>query len=75
MENFPSLSAASHSPVPGRKEHRAMTVIKGFLCGGRSCYSGSSKPGNDFLTSSMGNLSSVTTANGPWIYTIVPWED
>jgi hypothetical protein len=21
------------------------------------------------------NLSSITTPNGPWVYTVVPWED
>jgi hypothetical protein len=29
----------------------------------------------NILNSSLANLSSVTTANGPWVYTIVPWED
>jgi hypothetical protein len=27
------------------------------------------------LNESLTNLSSVTTPNGPWVYTVVPWED
>jgi hypothetical protein len=29
----------------------------------------------NLLNSSLAKLSSVTTPNGLWVYTIVPWED
>jgi hypothetical protein len=36
---------------------------------------GRSKPVKNLLDSSLSHVSSVTTSNGPWVYTVVPWED
>jgi hypothetical protein len=48
--------------------------IKAFLCGFSTCTERASDPATK-LHSSLAQLSSVTTPNGPWVYTVVPWED
>jgi hypothetical protein len=40
-----------------------------------NCREGRSQPVKNLLDSSLSNVSSVTTSNGPWVYTVVPWED
>jgi hypothetical protein len=36
---------------------------------------GRSRRENNQLDTSLSNMSSITTQNGPWVYTVVPWED
>ena len=36
---------------------------------------GRSQRAENLLDSSLGKVSSITTPNGPWVYTVVPWED
>jgi hypothetical protein len=40
-----------------------------------NCREGRSHKVENLLDTSLGNISSITTANGPWVYTVVPWED
>jgi hypothetical protein len=40
-----------------------------------SCREGRSQPVKNLLDSPVTNVSSITTSNGPWVYTVVPWED
>ena len=49
--------------------------IKTFFRGFAGCIEGSSHSSKNLLNPSLGHLSSVTMANGPWVYTVVPWED
>jgi hypothetical protein len=45
--------------------------LRGFaVCGKRNA-----TRARKVLDSSLVKLSTVTTPNGPWVYTIVPWED
>jgi hypothetical protein len=48
--------------------------IKGALCGFALCGKRTAQRAQKVLNTSLVNLSTVTT-NGPWVYTIVPWED
>jgi hypothetical protein len=48
--------------------------IRAFFRGFAGCTEGR-HPSKNLLNSSLGNLSSVTLPNGPWVYTVVPWED
>jgi hypothetical protein len=36
---------------------------------------GGSDQKKNLLDTSLSNISSITTPNGPWVYTVVPWED
>jgi hypothetical protein len=49
--------------------------IKLFCRGFVSCAEGRSGAAKRVLNESLTNLSTVTTPNGPWVYTVVPWED
>jgi hypothetical protein len=49
--------------------------IKAFFRGFAGCIEGSSHSSKKLLNSSLGNFSSITMPNGPWVYTVVPWED
>jgi hypothetical protein len=49
--------------------------IKGTLCGFALCGKRTAQRAQKVLNTSLVNLSTVTTSNGPWVYTIVPWED
>jgi len=82
MKTFSStpLTAQTGHETPGavfvpaegcRLANRIIAFYRGFV--GR--LEGSSHPSKNLLNSTLGNLSSVTTPNGPWVYTIVPWED
>ena len=56
-------------------DHRSLVGrIKAFF----RCFPSSTedhlRSGQKLLKSSV-NLSSVSTPNGPWVYTVVPWED
>jgi hypothetical protein len=63
-------------PVCSPAEDRSLLDrIKALLRGFPTCTEGRSHSVRNILNSSLANLSSVTTANGPWVYTIVPWED
>jgi hypothetical protein len=48
--------------------------IKELLCGA-ICGKQTAQRVPKVLDISLDTLSTVTTPNGPWVYTIVPWED
>jgi hypothetical protein len=54
-----------------RLRDRIKLLFRGFL----TCTEGRSRSARNVFNLSLANLSSVTTPNGPWVYTIVPWED
>ena len=49
--------------------------IKAFFRGFPACSQDRSRAVKQRVNSSPANLSSVTTPNGLWVYTVVPWED
>jgi len=49
--------------------------ITAFFCAFLRCSEGRSHFGKNLRNASFANLSSVTTPNGLWVYTVVPWED
>jgi hypothetical protein len=49
--------------------------IKSFYRGFVSCAESRSKAGERGLNEPLANPISITTPNGPWVYTVVPWED
>jgi hypothetical protein len=63
-------------PVALPAENRCLgDRIKSFYRGFVSCAEGRSRTGERGLNASLANPISITTPNGPWIYTVVPWED
>jgi hypothetical protein len=40
-----------------------------------ACTESRSPRKKNLLDTSLSNISSITTPNGPWVYTVVPWED
>jgi hypothetical protein len=59
-------SAGNHGPV-----NSALAFFRSLAnCGERR-----SRQEKDALVTVPNNMSSITTANGPWVYTVVPWED
>jgi hypothetical protein len=77
FSSTPLMPQTRHdTPVFLPSEDRSLADrIKAFFCGFPGCIEGSSPSSKDLLNSSLGNLSSVTLPNGPWVYTVVPWED
>ncbi len=77
------LSHLYFSPQPDRElrqpvppEDRGLIgAIKTFFRKCVVCAQCRSHSAKILLDSSLANLSSVTTPNGPWVYTVVPWED
>ena len=57
------------------KARKLLERIKGTLCGFAVCGQRTAQRAQKVLDTSLVNLSTVTTSNGPWVYTIVPWED
>jgi hypothetical protein len=49
--------------------------VKAFFRGLIDCPEERLHSAKNLVNPSLANLSSVTTPNGPWVYTIVPWED
>ena len=49
--------------------------IKSFYRGFVSRAEGRSQAAERGLNESLANTISITTPNGPWVYTVVPWED
>jgi hypothetical protein len=66
------VSQAIRSSVEGGT---FMDRIKAFFRAFPRCTESDSPSPANLLNSSLVKLSSVTTPNGPWVYTIVPWED
>jgi hypothetical protein len=50
---------------------RIKEMLRGFAVRGKRTAQRAQKA----LDTSLVTLSTVTTPNGPWVYTIVPWED
>jgi hypothetical protein len=65
-------SQAIRSSAEGRT---FMDRIKAIFRAFPRCTGSDSPSSANLLNSSLVKLSSVTTPNGPWVYTIVPWED
>jgi len=57
------------------KDRNLLDRIKEVLCGFTVCGKRTAQRAQKVLDSSLVTLSTVTTPNGPWVYTIVPWED
>jgi hypothetical protein len=87
MDNKPSTKTLSSMPLllstdretpqavcSSGEDRSLLRQIKAFLRGFPTWTERASDPGTN-LHSSLAQLSSVTTPNGPWVYTVVPWED
>jgi hypothetical protein len=59
-------SAGNHGPV------NSVTALLRNLV---NCREDRSHREKNLLDTSLSNMSSITTPNGPWVYTVVPWED
>jgi hypothetical protein len=57
------------------KDRKFLDRIKHFFCGCAVSSKRTAQRARNLLNSSLVHLSTVTTPNGPWVYTIVPWED
>jgi hypothetical protein len=82
MKTLTSVSGVLPSGHEVLKPDRSSAVegglvrrIKTFFGGFTACTEACSRSSKDFLNSSVGNISSLSTPNGPWVYTVVPWED
>jgi hypothetical protein len=65
-----------HLGVPASTENRGpLDSVTAFFRSLLNCREGRSQPVENLLDSASSNLSSITTSNGPWVYTVVPWED
>jgi hypothetical protein len=71
LPSNPQALLAPSSPDHHCPVHRIAAFLCGFVAGTENC----SHPSKDFLHSAVSNISSLSTPNGPWVYTIVPWED
>ena len=49
--------------------------IRKFFAGFATGAEGRSHSATNLPKQKTSNLSSITTPNGPWVYTVVPWED
>jgi hypothetical protein len=87
MDNKPCMKTLSSTPLllgadpetlqavcSSGEDRSLLHQIKAFLRGFPTCTERASDPATN-LHSSLAQLSSVTTPNGPWVYTVVPWED
>jgi hypothetical protein len=73
---MPQTGHDTHGAVFLPAEGRSLANrIKAFFRGFAGYIEGGSHSSKNLLNSSLGNLSSVTMPNGPWVYTVVPWED
>jgi hypothetical protein len=62
--------------LASRENHGPLDSVTAFFRNLLNCREGRSEPvENNLLDSSLSNMSSITTSNGPWVYTVVPWED
>jgi hypothetical protein len=57
------------------KDRNFLDRIKEMLGGFAVCGKRTAQRAQKMLDTSLVTLSTVTTPNGPWVYTIVPWED
>jgi hypothetical protein len=76
LSSIQLLLRTDREPVCCPREDRSLVDrVKAFFHGFPTCAEGRSHSVKDHLNSSLANLSSVSTPNGPWLYTVVPWED
>jgi len=52
-----------------------LNQIRKFFAGFATGAEGRWDPATNLPRPKTSSLSSVTTPNGPWVYTVVPWED
>jgi hypothetical protein len=67
--------AALNTHSCSAKGCRFLDRIKEMLYGVAVCGKRTAQRAQKVLDTSLVTLSTVTTPNGPWVYTIVPWED
>jgi hypothetical protein len=82
MKTFPSMPLVFQTdremlkPICSPAEDCSLVDgIKAFFRSFPTCSAARSQSTKTRLDPSLANLSSITTPNGPWVYTIVPWED
>ena len=81
MKTACSIPATTQSETPqypesfSEKDRNFLDGIKQFFCGCAASSKRTARRAQHLLNSSLVRLSTVTTPNGPWVYTIVPWED
>jgi hypothetical protein len=64
------------NPAGPSAEHPCWVLrLTSFFRGLAACKENASRSSKDFINSSVSHISSLSTPNGPWAYTIVPWED
>jgi hypothetical protein len=73
------LSKLNHDKLPltwsPRGNRGLVEMVKAFFLAFVSCADDHPEPARRLPNSSLPKLSSVTTTSGPWVYTVVPWED
>jgi hypothetical protein len=72
------LSKPNYDKLPSTWSSRnrvLVETVKAFFLAFVSCADDHPDPARRFQNSSLPRLSSVTTTSGPWVYTVVPWED
>jgi hypothetical protein len=89
-EMINSLSCSDESPRQGRNKNVRFEVIQRtrgtsflgllnrigkFFAGFATGAENRADPATNLPRPKTSSLSSVTTPNGPWVYTVVPWED
>jgi hypothetical protein len=72
---FATHQQVRHPQSGSTKDRNLPARITIFLCGCAASGKRTAKRARDLLNSSPVQLSTITTPNGPWVYTIVPWED
>ena len=72
---FPTDSEGPQAIRSSAAGRSLMERIKALFRAFPRCTASDSHSSANLLNSSLVKLSSVTTPNGPWVYTIVPWED
>jgi hypothetical protein len=63
-----AVSASAGNQCPGNG-------LTAFFRNLVNCKEDRSEREKKLLDTSLSPMSSITTPNGPWVYTVVPWED
>jgi hypothetical protein len=73
--SIPATTQTAALQPPSQLRQRLQPWFKAFFCRCAASSKRTAERAHDLLNSSLVHLSTVTTPNGPWVYTIVPWED
>ena len=71
----PQTETLQHPQSFSEKDRKFLDRIAQFFCGCAASSKRTAQRARNLFNSSLVHLSTVTTPNGPWVYTIVPWED